>query len=272
MSTGSNRLGDLIAAAREDGPSAVDRARIAEKLAARIAAVDGGSPGAPGMPPPPAGAPRLGAPGGVAGTGVVAAGGVLLALGIAVVLSRGREPTVRLDAVSSPPALTSVVLDAPLAESHDRTAEPAFSASPRDADAAGSSPEEAEEAASASDRRGGAPTPHTPRPASSASAAPMASPAVVPAPRASSLAEELALLRDARAAARGDDPAGSLALLDELDRRHPDGVLHEERRASRVVALCAMGDQAAAAEAARFLRELPSSVHAERVRAACPAP
>jgi hypothetical protein len=93
----------------------------------------------------------------------------------------------------------------------------------------------------------------------------------VSAPSASStLAEELALLRDAQAALREQDFNGSLAKLDEMAAHHPNGVLREERMAARVIALCAAGRRdEARVEADRFLRTMPHSVQTGRVRASC---
>jgi outer membrane protein assembly factor BamD (BamD/ComL family) len=89
----------------------------------------------------------------------------------------------------------------------------------------------------------------------------------------SSLDDEIALVRDARAALRGGDAARSLALLDEHDRRFPGGALAEDCAASRVYALCALGDIARArSAAARFLANHPYSPHAASVRASCGAP
>jgi RNA polymerase sigma factor (sigma-70 family) len=64
--------------------------------------------------------------------------------------------------------------------------------------------------------------------------------------------------------------AESLRLLDELSARYPGGVLHEERSAARVLALCAAGRKVEArAEASRFLEQNPRSVQVDRVRASC---
>lgn len=269
MSAGSSRLRDLLVAAREDAPSPVERARIAEKLAARIALADGGvatpPDGSHGCPGPAA---PVGPPPAAGGAGVVAAGGVLLAVGIVAVLILGRPaPTSTGTELLAPTLPSPPPVGAPGPADHGDEPGPALTAS----STAGEAPKEAPTSAPSTI----GPRRITPPASGSSATRDRARPPVVPpapVPRAASLAEELALLRDARAAARDDDPARSLALLDELDRRHPDGALHEERRAARVVALCASGDPSAAAEAARFLHELPSSVHAARVRAACATP
>ncbi len=54
------------------------------------------------------------------------------------------------------------------------------------------------------------------------------------------------------------DPSGAIALLDEHARRFPSGALGEERDATRVLALCALGRTGEArAPAARFFAAFP---------------
>ena len=84
------------------------------------------------------------------------------------------------------------------------------------------------------------------------------------------LAEENRLLGRARAALIADEPARALALLREHARRFADGVLTQERRALRAVALCEAGREDEGAAAARsFLRAHPQATLARRVRSAC---
>jgi outer membrane protein assembly factor BamD (BamD/ComL family) len=84
------------------------------------------------------------------------------------------------------------------------------------------------------------------------------------------VAEELELLRSAEVEFHAGSPAQALALLDEHARRFPRGVLVEERRASRILALCRLGQAAAArSEADAFVAQYPSSPFVERVRRAC---
>jgi hypothetical protein len=91
-----------------------------------------------------------------------------------------------------------------------------------------------------------------------------------PGPRTSSLIEETQLLRAAQTSLGAGDATAALARLDELGARHPDGLLREERLAARVATLCAAGrEDEARREAARFLAEVPLSIHAARVRASC---
>lgn len=114
-----------------------------------------------------------------------------------------------------------------------------------------------------------------------ATAAPAASPApcalrprspATPPLAASSLEAETALLEKAQAELRAGHPDAALAALDENDGEIKHGVLGEERRAERILALCAAGRTAEAkAEAARFLQASPRSPMAARVRSSCAA-
>jgi hypothetical protein len=100
---------------------------------------------------------------------------------------------------------------------------------------------------------------------------PVPAPAPVQAPpEAPSIDDEIALVRDARAALRSGDASQALALLDDHDRRFPGGALSEDCAAARIYALCALGrtDQARAL-ASRFLSEHPLSPHAASVRNSC---
>lgn len=107
-------------------------------------------------------------------------------------------------------------------------------------------------------------------------AAPELAPAIEPEPPApepapaSTLAEEVGLLRSAHAALNAGDPNAALARLAEHARRFPSGTMAEERDAARVLALCrAERRDEARTAAARFLRDRPSSPLAARVRASC---
>ena len=93
----------------------------------------------------------------------------------------------------------------------------------------------------------------------------------VPAASAS-LAVEVQLMHDVDTALRAGQPERALALLDER-RGHDGGFMGQERAAARVVTLCQLGRvEEARADAARFLRELPHSPLAARVRSTCASP
>ena len=111
----------------------------------------------------------------------------------------------------------------------------------------------------------------TPAPAaSSAPDAPDAPPADAPVVSSATLAREVALLRAAEDSLRRGDARAAMASLDEHQRSFPDGALREERRATRALALCALGDgDRAAAEASALREEAPRSPYADRLRASC---
>jgi hypothetical protein len=94
-----------------------------------------------------------------------------------------------------------------------------------------------------------------------------------PARRATDpLAEEVNMLRAARAALDRGEAGQALRLLDAHETRFQHGTLYEERLATRVLSLCALGR----IEAARFTAQelehaAPRSPHLPRVRASCVA-
>jgi hypothetical protein len=84
-----------------------------------------------------------------------------------------------------------------------------------------------------------------------------------------SLADELALLSRSERAIRAGEPVLALALLDELEARHPRSRMSEERSAVRVLAECALSAPAARRRAELFLRDRSASVYSDRVRHMC---
>ncbi len=87
------------------------------------------------------------------------------------------------------------------------------------------------------------------------------------------LAAELAVMRQARAALREQDPLRALRLLDEHAARFASGQMLEDRQALRVQALCDAGHGDRAREAARrFAREHAGSPHVARVTTICIEP
>ncbi|HMJ54422.1 MAG TPA: hypothetical protein VK540_20210 [Polyangiaceae bacterium] len=85
-----------------------------------------------------------------------------------------------------------------------------------------------------------------------------------------SLAAEVRLLRDARAALDRGDAVQALRLVDTHRKRFPRGTLYEERLATRVQVLCALGlPDGARLSAQELERTAPRSPHLARVRASC---
>ncbi len=84
------------------------------------------------------------------------------------------------------------------------------------------------------------------------------------------LVEEIAILSRATSALRAGKPAEGLRLLNEHQRKFPNGRLAEERRAARIQALCALGNRTEAeAELARLAQSSPRSPHLARAQRAC---
>lgn len=85
------------------------------------------------------------------------------------------------------------------------------------------------------------------------------------------LAAEASLLRSARAALESGRPEAALAPLDEHRRRFPRGALAEEREASRIRALCALGRDDDARQGVRALAaEHPRSAYLAALEGSCP--
>jgi hypothetical protein len=92
-------------------------------------------------------------------------------------------------------------------------------------------------------------------------------------PVVGSIAAETALLEAARTALGRGDARAALDDLNEHEKRFPEGTLTEERLASKVFALCALGRKAEASDAAAaLLRRAPSSPLRARVLDSCAAP
>src|SRR5262249_48852305 len=87
----------------------------------------------------------------------------------------------------------------------------------------------------------------------------------------SSLDSERAIVGAAKAAIKRGDFADALVQLGQHAARYPTGIMAEDREALRVVTLCRLGRASEAATArTKVLARWPSSMHAARVRAACP--
>lgn len=88
----------------------------------------------------------------------------------------------------------------------------------------------------------------------------------VASPKAT-VAEELALIDQARAAIAGGDGAGAEKALDTYEARFPNGSLVLEAKLARIEMLVARGDRAGALDLGeRFLREHPSTPYERRVQ------
>lgn len=84
------------------------------------------------------------------------------------------------------------------------------------------------------------------------------------------LAQEVAILSRATSELHAGHPANALKAVDEHQRKFPNGVLSEERRAARVQALCALGRRREAApELQRLSRTAPQSPNTLRAKQVC---
>lgn len=91
-----------------------------------------------------------------------------------------------------------------------------------------------------------------------------------PWPIRAALSEEMRLLGAAQRELAAGHGNAALEMLDQHERRFPQGVLSEERRGARVLALCSLGrTREARAEARRFLRTSPESPLVPRVVDSC---
>lgn len=80
------------------------------------------------------------------------------------------------------------------------------------------------------------------------------------APRVDRLAAELGSLEQARAALVAEEPRKALGLLDRHARRFPAGALAQEVAATRIEALCRLGDEVGAQrEAGRYAERWPAT-------------
>ena len=111
-------------------------------------------------------------------------------------------------------------------------------------------------------------TPITPSSAQQAGSARTAvSASASPSARPLSIADEVALLDEARSALAGGDTTSTLRILDAHDRTFPNGVLAPEASVLRIDALVDSGDETSArAEANRFLAAHPNGPQSRHVR------
>jgi hypothetical protein len=91
----------------------------------------------------------------------------------------------------------------------------------------------------------------------------------VPKPNSTSLADEVIVIKRARAALLAKNAEGAIDALDDYDRGHPSGAMAEESLALRVRADRLAGDELGATEALTKLEQrFPTSVQLAALRAA----
>lgn len=89
-------------------------------------------------------------------------------------------------------------------------------------------------------------------------------------PSVDPVAEEVAMLADARSALGAGEASRAIAVLARHRKRFPEGLLARERDVSWITALCVLGRvDEARTRAKAFLKSHGSSPHAAKVRASC---
>jgi hypothetical protein len=254
-------LDDLVRAAQRDRAPEGAKRRVAQALAARVAAGAAvTSPGERSTAVAPAKGGAASIPLGKAIGGALATGALGLVLGLGAGPTAPGRASRDLSASAGEitlAAAASFEAAAPVAAADDSTPRGPDGHSPVD-------PPNFPAPARASDKHA------PPRAANSQSAQAAAPPG---AGGSGSIAEETALLRDVQGALRDGDAARAARWLGELDARFPGGALAEERASARVLVLCAEGRAAEAREEAdRFGARYPGSVHAARLRGSCAGP
>jgi hypothetical protein len=232
----------LLETARDVAPQDKERGPIWAAIVAQI----------PALPPPVAPGPAAGAAG-VAGKGLVLAkllgSGGAIKMSVAAVVVAGAVLGTR----------------AAIAPRSDRSTIPAVPAPPVSAPASRlvlPVPPAQVQAEPAAPAPAVAPIVGPDRPAAPASKSPPHKAAVDP----SRLAEELALLDEARANLQAGDADRALSVLARSEQRFPRGALEEERRALRVEALAKAGqEERARVEATQFRADYPKSPYGARV-------
>ena len=181
--------------------------------------------------------------------------GALLGYGVGQKLSALHSAVPTLSASESVPAAESVTAAAPPV-SPAEVAPEAVAAAP-----------ELDRAAAAT---GVAPAAALPNGSSSRTSEASAARRAVARENGSTLAQELSLLQRARRALNRNDARLALGIVQSLDERFPNGVLMEERSATRILSLCQLErTEEARDQGHRFLAAHPRSVYAERVRDSC---
>ncbi len=263
----------LLRSAESDGPSPTSLAKTAAVLGVSVApfatTTSASAAGAGGS------AATVVKAGGTMASSVVTAGssptsvlglslgfGKLATIGAIVAGGAGVTLSQAWDADDAPPARTSAPADARHPKAAHPPARPAKAASPS--------------ASIESPRKKSVPSPQD-APTSRATSSPAALPApvaetnearlTVPEPERNetSLARELGLLSQARAALKSGDAGGCLTALDEYRDAFPSGTLSVEAAVLEIEALLVTsGKDAASKQAEAFRRRMPRSMHIER--------
>jgi len=93
--------------------------------------------------------------------------------------------------------------------------------------------------------------------------------AAQPAPKLSTLGQEIALIERARKALLAHTPGEAIKILREHADQFPKGAMSQERRALHAIAGCERDGTGGAKRGQRFLEDHPTAALADRVRSAC---
>jgi hypothetical protein len=246
----------LDVARSQHDPSAADAARVRARLKARVLAepllIEA-------TPAPPARASLL-------GKLALALGGASAGFVAGFYVARGLAPS-----AEAPAVLPAAVEATPLADRGDALTAERAAARATEVASAARNPAAAASSGSPVPIPSGAASPVRPGPTGANAATPPPS-----ARRARSvdstgitpLKAELDGLRRAQELLHQGQPGWALERLKELDRADVSSALLEERMATRAIAECRIGGDAAALTDA-FARRYPASAHREQVRASC---
>jgi hypothetical protein len=269
---GRDRLGDggardalalALSEARRELPPATELARIETELAARIGGGDGGGGGdghSSSLPRALLSRPLL-----------AAAAIALIAGGAALMLrDRGEAGSALVGAAAERAASSRVVAPSETEPSAPRSAvdPPRQSAAPISGASASAGPARSPgPPPRAMPRREPGPDP-TLATTTASDVAASAPPEITQATAPSELADEVALVRAARAAI-GEDPARALSIAERHRAQFPEGMLVEERETLAVEALVALArHDEARRRAARFFTRWPASPYQRRIESA----
>ena len=234
--------------ARSREPSPARRAAAWSAISERIRLGDPGPPLDPDT-----------APAGLSATGKL---GLIVVSGLAVALAVVGRPDADTTAAIAGRMVPTITVDPPIPADPPAApaASPAAPATPA-APAAHSSPPAQPAAAAPKSERPAARRRHTPRT--------VPEPAIT-TPPASSLAEEMKLLRRANGQLKAGQPGRALQTLAEHARRFPEGTLAAEREVKRAEAHCRHGDRKASRKVVdEFLRDHPGTALRSRALSIC---
>lgn len=235
-----------------EGPSADDRERVRRKLELAVAMQ---------VPGPDVPAPRFASPSGWASSNLFVTGIASAVVALGVVGSVATRTVWQ-----APPEQTSPA-EQPAVPVVEPLAQAALVPEPIavDEEAAEPAPEPRPTRVVKRKKLAAPPVAREPLPTPSVGAGPTPN----PEPVEDTLEAETRGLKEVHTALKAAQPTQALGLLDQQDRRFPQGQLRPERAAARVIATCAVDAEGGAAALARFQALYPASPLLARLKTAC---